>query len=198
METTDYCDYKLSLGLKAAGFDEPCNYGYSVKMRLEPEVSFGEPKVVHSKDPKNYNDNRKGIEKGLSFCSAPTLWQAQKWLRERAIEVDVTPIFSHGGRDGYDWDVYDDFSGYSAFRGTLPFAETYEQALSAGIVAALEQIKNKNNMTGQEIRGFMQENLKNAGLQESINKISEMLVEAYDKGFNDAMDLIHKIHNQYK
>lgn len=52
-------------------------------------------------------------------------------------------------------------------------------------------------MTGQEIRGMMQEKLKNAGLQESINKISEMLVDAYDKGFNDAMDLIQKIHKQY-
>lgn len=83
METTDYCDYKLSLALKAAGFDEPCNYGYSVKTRLEPEVSFGEPKMVHSKAPKNFNDNRKGIEKGLSFCSAVPLYQAQKWLREK-------------------------------------------------------------------------------------------------------------------
>lgn len=83
METTDYCSYELSKALKAAGFDEPCDYGYSVKMRLEPEVSFGKPKMAHSKDPKNYNDNRKGIEKGLSFCSAPHIFHAQKWLREK-------------------------------------------------------------------------------------------------------------------
>lgn len=51
--------------------------------RIVPsEDSVIKPKTVHSKDPKNYNDNRKGIEKGLSFCSAPTLWHAQKWLRE--------------------------------------------------------------------------------------------------------------------
>lgn len=67
MGANDYCSYELSLALKAVGFNVPCNYGYSVKMRLEPEVSFGEPKMVHSKDQKNYNDNRKGIEKGLSF-----------------------------------------------------------------------------------------------------------------------------------
>lgn len=82
MGANDYCSYELSLALKAVGFNVPCNYGYSVKMRLEPEVSFGEPKMVHSKDQKNYNDNRKGIEKGLSFCSVTTLWHAQKWLRE--------------------------------------------------------------------------------------------------------------------
>lgn len=95
----DYCDYKLSLALKACGFDEPCNYGYSVKMRLEPEVSSGEPKMVHSKDPKNYNDNRKGIEKGLSFCSAVPLWHAQKWLREKkSIAINV---IAHGCHDKY-------------------------------------------------------------------------------------------------
>lgn len=79
----DFVSYELAVKLKACGFDEPCNYGYSVKMRLEPEVSFGEPKMVHSKDQKNYNDNRKGIEKGLSFCSAPHIFHAQKWLREK-------------------------------------------------------------------------------------------------------------------
>lgn len=89
MNNEDYVSYELALKLKACGFDEPCDYGYSVKMRLEPEVSFGKPKTVHSKDPKNYNDNRKGIEKGLSFCSAPTLWQAQKWLREKGDRKSV-------------------------------------------------------------------------------------------------------------
>ena len=83
MNNEDYVSYELALKLKACGFDEPCNYGYSVKMRLEPEVSFGEPKMVHSKAPKNFNDNRKGIEKGLSFCSAPHVYLAQKWLREK-------------------------------------------------------------------------------------------------------------------
>nr|DAQ74126.1 MAG TPA: hypothetical protein [Caudoviricetes sp.] len=29
METNDYCDYKLSLALKACGFDEPCQMYYT-------------------------------------------------------------------------------------------------------------------------------------------------------------------------
>jgi len=90
MNPEDYVSYPLALALKKAGFDEPCHYGYSVKMRLEPEISFGEPKMAHSKAPKNYNDNRKGIAKGLEFCSAPTLWQAQKWLRDkRKIDLEL-------------------------------------------------------------------------------------------------------------
>lgn len=134
METTDYCNYDLSLALKAAGFDEPCNYGYSVKMRLGLDVSFGEPKIVHSKAPKNYNDNRKGIEKGLSFCSAPTLWHAQKWLREKHhISIRVSYLSYHKVWFA-DWLNLD--SG--EFDDTDATFDSYEEALSDGIAAALE------------------------------------------------------------
>lgn len=133
METTDYCDYKLSLALKECGFDEPCD-SYYCAFDNETDVRFWS---IHPAQSQNGFTN----PDGKVIADAPTLAHAQKWLRERAIEVDVTPIFSHGGRDGYDWDVYDDFSGYPAIRGTLPFAETYEQALSVGITAALELIK---------------------------------------------------------
>lgn len=139
MNNEDYCSYELSKALKAAGFDEPCNYGYSVKMRLEPDVSFGEPKIVHSKAPKNYNDNRKGIEKGLSFCSAPTLWRAQKWLREKKnwhiiIEPCIWESLTYGFKLWYR------FRGYvNADKGF--YFSSYERALSAGISAALELIK---------------------------------------------------------
>lgn len=144
METTDYCSYELSKALKECGFDEPCNYGYSVKMHLEPEVSFGEPKMVHSKDPKNYNDNRKGIEKGLSFCSAVPLWQAQKWLREKK-KIDV---LVYNCACGYLWEVSKANNG----TGLISFGEkgddensgcwtSYEAALSAGIASAMKLIK---------------------------------------------------------
>lgn len=152
MSNEDYVRYELALKLKACGFNEPCNYGYSVKMRLEPEVSFGEPKMVHSKSPKNYNDNRKGIEKGLSFCSAPTLAHVQKWLREvKGIAINVIahnasdkyregkyhweevylPNFSEKGHQWADWFIY----------GKHPLFDTYEEALSDGLAQMLELIK---------------------------------------------------------
>lgn len=150
MNNNDYCSYELSKALKAAGFDEPCNYGYSVKMRLEPEVSFGEPKMVHSKAPKNFNDNRKGIEKGLSFCSAVPLWHAQKWLREKwGIHVDAC-VFSDYSTDADGkvcdrWDFWG-FDLYAVVGGEKIIDDdgeydSYEQAPSAGIFAALELIK---------------------------------------------------------
>lgn len=150
MNNEDYVSYELAKKLKECGFDEPCNYGYSVKMRLEPEVSFGKPKMVHSKAPKNYNDNRKGIEKGLSFCSAPTLAHAQKWLREpKGIAISI--IAHDGGLyhseriilpncmipESREWYV----------ETTTPMVDSYESALVAGIDSALKLLDNPKRMT---------------------------------------------------
>lgn len=153
MTPEDYVSYPLALALKKVGFDEPCHYGYSVKMRLEPEISFGEPKMVQSKTPKNYNDNRKGITKGLEFCSAVPLWQAQKWLREKGIHISVNPYM------GYDIDadgaLYNEYPSWGFELMGVASAEfmndaggnhtSYETALSAGIAAALELIENNKN-----------------------------------------------------
>lgn len=133
----DYVSYELAVKLKACGFDEPCNYGYSVKMCLEPEVSFGEPKMVHSKTPKNYNDNRKGIEKGLEFCCAVPLWLAQKWLRDRC-GIHVYPTLESVNEVSYDCHIV--HLRKEAFRVNKHY-DSYELALSAGIAAALELIK---------------------------------------------------------
>lgn len=34
METTDYCNYDLSLALKTCGFDEPCDHTKGCEFRL--------------------------------------------------------------------------------------------------------------------------------------------------------------------
>ena len=133
MNPEDYVSYPIALALKRAGFDYPCYFYYTRKDSPDDHVYS----TTSEEAPIDYN---RSVYAG---CSMPTLAQAQKWLRERAIEVDVTPMFSHGGRDGYDWDVYYDFTGYPVIRGVLPFAETYESALSAGIAAALELIDNE-------------------------------------------------------
>lgn len=52
-------------------------------------------------------------------------------------------------------------------------------------------------MTEQELRELMQEKLKMSGLQENISKIVEMITEAYDRGFQDAMDIAAKMYKQY-
>lgn len=51
-------------------------------------------------------------------------------------------------------------------------------------------------MNEQELREIMQAKLKVSGLQESVAKIAEMLTAAYDRGFQDAMDIAAKIYAQ--
>ena len=77
-----YVSYEQAVALKRLGFAEKVNHGYLKKISIEPEVSVGDLKEVHSKDPKNYNDSRKGIAKGIEFYSAPRLDQAAAWVRE--------------------------------------------------------------------------------------------------------------------
>lgn len=114
--------------------------------------SFGEPKMVQSKTPKNYNDNRKGITKGLEFCSAVPLWQAQKWLREKRGYV----ISVHPEGEFLKTEITYRFTGwnYSIIRiskigimapGPIDnvLMSKYEQALSEGIKSALELIEEK-------------------------------------------------------
>lgn len=155
MNPEDYVSYPLALALKNVGFDELCHYGYSVKMRLELEISFGDPKMVHSKAPKNYNDNRKGIAKGLEFCSAPTLWQAQKWLRDIfLLHVGANPALPTRKWQFYIDDLNQQINPYDGELMTRwdddmqekadeHLHDTYESALSAGIAAALELIDNE-------------------------------------------------------
>lgn len=77
METTDYCDYKLSLALKDCGFDEPCDYYYT-KEDAPEDAAW----IVPTTDREDFNaDSDCPFCKPL--CSAPTLAHAQKWLREK-------------------------------------------------------------------------------------------------------------------
>lgn len=145
MDNKDFVSYDLAKRLKECGFDCLCHNSY-----CEGDIIKTRIYRVYSDCPQNWNnplsiddeEKRMRASKGC-HCSAPTLWQAQKWLREKKnIEVVVIPLFSDWKRIGYDWNVHDDFSGDYSLRGTLPFAQTYEQALQEGIKAALELINH--------------------------------------------------------
>ena len=129
----EYVTYEQAVKLKELGFAEKVNQGYSQKIRIEPNLSYGTPKEVPSKDPKNYNDNRKGAGKGIQFYSAPRLDQAQKWLREEK-RIHVEPCFVYDTR----FDLYIKSQAHSVFKREEQCFDTYELALSAGIDKALE------------------------------------------------------------
>lgn len=71
----DYCSYELSKALKAAGFDEPCDHYYCA-FDNETDVRFWS---IHPAQSQNGFTN----PDGKVIADAPTLWHAQKWLREK-------------------------------------------------------------------------------------------------------------------
>lgn len=134
----DYCNYKLSLALKAAGFDEPC----IAQWACEPD---GKPMLLGSTAFVFSNAELKGRD-----VTAPLLFQAQKWLRNKCgLHVAVYPCMdSSSDADGQVCDEWQfwffDIMQVSTARflvdGEGRF-DSYEQALSEGIKSALELIK---------------------------------------------------------
>lgn len=119
----DYVSYELAVKLKSCGFDEPCAAFYE---HIDGKMYFSV-------------DGNEDWNSGVDY-SAPLLYQAQKWLRE-VKRMEVNASWSNNecywffytnlmdGPDIINLDISD--SVYS----------TYEQALSAGLPAALELIK---------------------------------------------------------
>lgn len=130
METRDFCSYELSMKLKEAGFNEET----LARWAAEPD---GKPAFK--------NSDMRGRD-----VSAPLLYEAQKWLRE-AKNIDV---LVWNCACGYGWDISK--AGKDCTQGTtlVPFDDSgddedsgkwryCEDALSAGIERALDELKRK-------------------------------------------------------
>lgn len=123
----DYCNYELSLALKECGFDEPC----IAQWACEP---YGKPMLVGSTAFVFSNAKLKGRD-----VTAPLLYHAQKWLREKGIAVSVQTNEIQGEL-WYSADIITTKGINELVDGGFDYME-YEAALSAGISAALELIK---------------------------------------------------------
>ncbi len=152
MNPEDYVSYPLALALKKAGFDEPCDHFYEHRLdpnkaRISASGVYGEWKDIDAfKHNFNAIDDNRHEQLLIPYCSAPTLWQAQKWLREKK-KIDV---LVWNCACGYGWEVSKAENG----TGLILFDDkgdnkdsgcwtSYESALSAGIAEALELIEKK-------------------------------------------------------
>lgn len=128
MNNEDYVSYELAKKLKECGFAEPCDSYY-----IKDDASDGTAWIVPTTDREDFNaDYDCPFCKPL--CSAPTLAQAQKWLREaKGIDVEIR-VCIVDGKKGYEAYVIPHYA-------LTPAKQDYESALSAGIATALELIK---------------------------------------------------------
>lgn len=134
----DYVSYELAKKLKECGFNELC----IAQWACEPD---GKPMLVGSTAFVLSNAELKGRD-----VTAPLLFHAQKWLREEyGIHIDVCTYSDYStdadGKVCDRWDFWG-FDLYAVVGGEKMIDddgeyESYEQALSAGISAALELIK---------------------------------------------------------
>lgn len=122
----DFCSYELSKALKACGFDEPCDHYYNGHGNLN---RYGDTDWI--------NRNTNGHH--TPSCSAPSLYHAQKWLREKGIAVSVQANEIQGEL-WYSADIITAKGVNELVDGGFDYMG-YGAALSAGIAAALELIK---------------------------------------------------------
>lgn len=147
MNTEDYVSYPIAIALKKAGFDEPCQMYYTHEDAHDGAVWLtGDPR-----SPQDYNAPQEDdCPFARPICSAPTLWQAAKWLRNKCgLHVAVYPCMdSASDADGQVCDKWQ-FWFFNVMQvSTARFLvdgegqfDSYEQALSEGIKSALELIK---------------------------------------------------------
>lgn len=117
----DYVSLGVAKLLKEKGFDEPC---------LSQYTKSGT--IWNCQEPENFNESE-------GCFSMPTLYEAQKWLRDKHnIDIVVEPEIDENtdNKIGYCFDLYTDFPSVAY---SLVY-ETYEEALNAGILEALKLI----------------------------------------------------------
>lgn len=131
MINEDFVSFETAKRLKEAGFDYPCSYYYTSYDGLKGNIQ----------ESCNGDGNFNAIITDLCAikCSAPTLYHAQKWLREvKGIAVNV--IAHDGGKYDYDIVFLPNSADYGGLLNRSPWCMTYEEALSEGIDEALNLI----------------------------------------------------------
>lgn len=129
MTDEEYVSYSQASTLKAAGFDYPTNKYYTTE-----DAPSGQYWVVDCFVAANHNSKSNGI------CSAPSLAQAAKWLREEK-QYEVSAAYCRSRKSWYYW--HGALSCIDEEVDCVFSFPSYEAALSAGIDKALEIINKK-------------------------------------------------------
>ena len=120
----DFVTYDQAIKLKELGFDLKCNHLYSIE---NPNNII---RTSHYHNEAVITDT----------ILAPTLSQAQKWLREvKGVKVYIKPLFSS---EEYECWISFKFQGYGSDED-YGIKKTWESALSIGIDEAIKIIKKE-------------------------------------------------------
>ena len=123
----DFITFEQAKLLKELGFDWECDHIYSFTYHNHNKPIFQQYETTDHYE----------VEK---YWYAPTLAQAQKWLREvKGVKVYVKPLFSS---EEYEYCISFKFKGYGGDED-YGVKKTWESALSAGIDEAIKLVKKE-------------------------------------------------------
>lgn len=122
----DYVTHDVGLLLKEIGFNENCKYSY-----LENGL-----RCCPSEYEQNFNLSEKR-------CSCPTLYEAQRWLRENYdihLDIKIICFYAPTRKSDFICDIHSLNS--KEYRETKVY-QSYEKVLNEGIRESCELIKNR-------------------------------------------------------
>lgn len=126
MNKKDYVSLEVAKLLKAKGFDKYCRNTYS---EYDNKITIASVFT------------RKNTELNNNCYSCPTLYEAQKWLREKyMIYISSLPTKDNSITVWYFQVVKDTFEDAIYSRVSPNTFNTYEEALNEGILEALKAI----------------------------------------------------------
>lgn len=126
----DYVSYELAKKLKRLGFDKYCE-AYWYKIYTDSD-KMGFRRAARE----DYNND----DWSCPHCSAPTLWQAWKWLRKvKNINTEVHFDVENREMVNYDWSLFW-VSPFELIDNADDSYASYEEALEAGIMRAVEML----------------------------------------------------------
>ena len=137
----DFVTYEQDLALMKLGFKEYCLYHYSITgMLFSNSNSDSEGGGIYVEDlVKSYN------KKDNDYIDAPTLAQAQKWLREEKnlIVESFASFFKPSGFDKvpFTWELFDWSKPNSLIKVGDDHYKYPEEALSAAITECLKLLE---------------------------------------------------------
>lgn len=140
----DYCDYETCVALKELGFNEPTLAYYHGFLSSKPLLYLVIDEDCMPKDGVNVFDllSNSNKYKDSKNIDAPTMWEAQKWLREEKgviVEVFVdddsdTPI---------TYNIYRYGACVCHHHGKYWSVKEWNEALAEGIKSAVKRLKDK-------------------------------------------------------
>lgn len=146
----DYCDYETCVALKELGFSEPTLAYYHGFLPSKPLLYLVIDKDCMPEDGVNVFDllSNSNKYKDSKSIDAPTLWEAQKWLREeKKIIIEATFNLMYKGQPRFSWRVLYNLTQHKGAYYTLDSVmskedyDSYEEALSEGIKEAVKILK---------------------------------------------------------